>query len=59
MTQITGIRDGHRVIITVTRPNGVTRIVREHHPECPCYTASAPCDHCHHRDGHHVHCPHF
>lgn len=36
MTQITGIRAGHRIITTVTRrPDGMT-VTRQHHPECPC-----------------------
>lgn len=36
MTQITGIRAGHRIITTVTRqPDGMT-VTRKCHPECPC-----------------------
>lgn len=63
MTQIVGIRDGHRVTITVTGHAGTAVITREHHPECPCRTppppAASPCGHCHSADGHHVQCPHF
>jgi hypothetical protein len=32
---LTGVRDGHRIITTVTRMDGIARITREHHPECP------------------------
>lgn len=35
---LTGIRDGHRVTITVTRTGGEATITRQHHPECPCRT---------------------
>lgn len=60
MPQITGIRaDGHRVLITVTRPRGTMTVDRQHHPECPRCTPPIPCGHCHSTDGHHVHCPHF
>lgn len=60
MPQITGIRGGHRIITTVTRqPDGMT-VTRAHHPDCPCRTQpAAPCPHCLHTGGHHVHCPHF
>lgn len=36
MTRITGIRDGHRIITTVTGPPGAITISRQHHPDCPC-----------------------
>jgi hypothetical protein len=39
MTTIVGIRDGHRVTITVTGQPGSASITRQHHPECPCHTA--------------------
>jgi hypothetical protein len=42
MPTLIGIRDGHRYTITITRPNGVTRIERRHHPECPCRTDDEP-----------------
>ncbi len=41
MTQITGIRDGHRIITTVTGPPGTMNVDRRHHPDCPCRTQSA------------------
>jgi hypothetical protein len=41
MPTLIGIRDGHRYTITVTRLNGATRIIREHHPECPCHKAAS------------------
>jgi hypothetical protein len=34
---LTGVRDGHRILITVTRTPGPATITREHHPECPCH----------------------
>jgi hypothetical protein len=39
MPRITGIRDGHRIITTVTGPASAITIDREHHPECPCATS--------------------
>lgn len=36
MTQIVGIRDGHRVITTVTGRPGEAVITRRHHPDCQC-----------------------
>lgn len=41
MPQITGIRDGHRIITTVTGPPGAATIDRRHHPDCPCRTLPA------------------
>ena len=38
MTQLAGIRDGHRIAITVTGPAGSATITRAHHPDCPCRT---------------------
>lgn len=38
MTQLAGIRDGHRIIITVTGPRGTMTVTRTHHPDCPCRT---------------------
>jgi hypothetical protein len=40
MTQIVGIRDGHRVTTTVTGPAGSVTIDRQHHPDCPCRTTN-------------------
>lgn len=42
MTSIVGIRDGHRVTITVTGPAGAMRVDRQHHPNCPCQTRPQP-----------------
>jgi hypothetical protein len=36
MTSIVGIRDGHRIITTVTGRGGTAAINRQHHPDCPC-----------------------
>lgn len=36
MPEITGIRDGHRVITTVTGQPGAINVDRQHHPHCPC-----------------------
>ena len=36
MTRIVGIRDGHRIITTITGPPGRIRVDRQHHPDCPC-----------------------
>lgn len=41
MPQITGIRDGHRIITTVTGPPGSATITRACHPDCPCHTQTA------------------
>lgn len=36
MPRLVGIRDGHRVIITVTGRRGTMTVTRRHHPDCPC-----------------------
>lgn len=36
MISIVGIRDGHRIITTVTGTPGQLRISRQCHPDCPC-----------------------
>lgn len=36
MPSITGIRDGHRIITTVTRHPDHMTVTRGHHPHCPC-----------------------
>ena len=41
MPQIVGIRDGHRVITTVTGPPGAMKVARQHHPDCLCRAQSA------------------
>lgn len=41
-TTVTGIRDGHRITITITGPTGARTITRRHHPDCPCRTAPTP-----------------
>ncbi|HSE05972.1 MAG TPA: hypothetical protein VLK35_17625 [Methylomirabilota bacterium] len=41
MPQLVGIRDGHRIITTVTGPRGNMTVTRRHHPDCPCRTQPA------------------
>ncbi|MFE0207057.1 hypothetical protein [Streptomyces sp. NPDC058985] len=40
MTQIVGIRDGHRVITSITGKAGSMAVDRKHHPDCPCHAPS-------------------
>jgi hypothetical protein len=42
MTSIVGIRDGHRIITTVTGRGGTATIDRQHHPDCPCLSHPQP-----------------
>lgn len=41
MTQLIGIRDGHRLIIRVTRQPGGMTVDRRCHPDCPCRATTA------------------
>ena len=42
MSQIIGIRDGHRYTITVTGRAGTAVVDRAHRADCPCHTRPAP-----------------
>lgn len=41
MTQIVGIRDGHRYTITVTGRAGTATVDRAHRADCPCHAQPA------------------
>jgi len=41
MTQVVGIRDGHRYTITVTGRAGTASVGRTHRADCPCHTHPA------------------
>ncbi len=42
MTQVVGIRDGHRYTITVTGRGGTASVDRAHRADCPCHTRPTP-----------------
>lgn len=41
MSQVVGIRDGHRYTITVTGRSGTAVVDRTHRADCPCHTRPA------------------
>ncbi|MEZ3180785.1 hypothetical protein KYY02_19455 [Streptomyces pimonensis] len=41
MSQVVGIRDGHRYTITVTGRGGIATVDRIHRADCPCHTRPA------------------